>query len=406
MSRNIAAKDTIEELAGFYRKETIECMEFWREFCLDKEYGGYLTCLDRQGEVFGYDKSVWFQGRGLYIFSKYYNTFDKSSTWLEAAKTGFEFLTNHCFDSDGRMFFIVTADGKPVQKRRYFFSETFAVVGCAEYYKACGDTGALETARKVFDRIIYLYENPAAIPPKYNPDVVKTKSLAVPMILTATAQVLRESDPDNKVKYDDLIDSFIDDITESFLKPNRKALFETVGTDGGYINSPAGRTVNPGHSIEASWFLMREGMLRNDRTLIEKALNILNWSFELGWDKEFGGLLYFVDIDGKPAEKLEWDMKLWWPHCEALIAHLMAYIATGDNGYFEKFVLIHEYTFNHFRDREYGEWFGYLHRDGTVSNTLKGNLFKGPFHIPRALMLCHAMLNDLAKKNHDLIRET
>jgi N-acylglucosamine 2-epimerase len=387
----------LKNLLNAYRAETVDCLEFWVRFGIDKEFGGYLTCLDRQGEVFGYDKSVWFQGRGLYIFSKYYNDFDRSEKWLDAAKLGYGFLLNHCFDSDGRMFFIVARDGRPVQKRRYYFSETFAAVGCAEYYKATGDIHALDTAREVFDSIIYLYQNPQELPPKYNPDVVKTKSLAVPMILTTTAQTLREADPKNADKYRVYIDLFIKEITEDFLKPDRKALFETVGTDGAYIDSPAGRTVNPGHSIEASWFLMREGMIHNDKFLIEKALDILNWSFDIGWDKEYGGLLYFVDIDGKPSEKLEWDMKLWWPHSEALIAFLMAYTATKDEKYFQKFMLIHDYVFSHFRDREYGEWFGYLHSDGTVANTLKGNLFKGPFHIPRALMLCFTMLKELSE---------
>lgn len=386
----------IHAFRDLYLAETVDCLEFWLRYGLDNEFGGYLTCLDRQGEIFGNDKSVWFQGRGLYTFSKFYNEFDRSEKWLDAAKLGYEFLLNHCFDSDGRMFFIVTRDGRPVQKRRYYFSETFAVVGCSEYYKATGDINALKTAREVFDRIIYLYQNPEVLPPKYNPEVVKTKSLAVPMILTVTAQELRETDTKNKDMYNAYIDIFMNEITEDFLKPDRKALLETVGIDGKYLDSPAGRTVNPGHSIEASWFVMREGMFRNDNSLIQKALDILNWSFVIGWDKECGGLLYFIDIGGRPSEKLEWDMKLWWPHSEALIANLMAYMATEDESYFQKFQLVHDYFFSHFRDREYGEWFGYLHRDGTVSNTLKGNLFKGPFHIPRALMLCCSLLKKLS----------
>jgi len=297
--------EILKKFKRLYYDELGGCLEFWHRFGLDRKFGGYLTCLDRQGEVFGYDKSVWFQGRGLYTFSKYFNDFDKSEKWLNAARIGYDFLIKNCFDTDGRMFFIVTRDGKPVQKRRYFFSETFAIVGCAEYYKACGDVQALETAREVFDKLIYLYQNPDVLPPKYNPDVVKTKSLAVPMILTTTAQTLREADPANADKYNAYISSFINEITSSFLKPDRKALFETVGENDASQDTPAGRTINPGHSIEASWFLMKEAMVRNDQILLQKSLHILDWSFEIGWDREYGGLLYFVDIDGNPSEKLE-----------------------------------------------------------------------------------------------------
>ena len=391
-------KSYLNELKDLYFKEIIECLEFWAKNGIDSEYGGYLTCLDREGKVFGTDKSVWVQGRGLYTFSKAYNTVEKRPEWLKAAQSGYEFLKKYCYDSDKRMFFITTRDGRPVQKRRYYFSETFAVVGCAEYFKATGKKEALELARDTYNTIMYLYENPHVLPPKYNTEVVKAKALAVPMILTATTQVLRDADPDSTEKYDAYISRFIKDILDDFLKPDAKALLETVGPNGERLDSPAGRIINPGHSIEASWFLMSEGIMKRDRKIIDKSLDILKWSFDIGWDGKFGGLMYFMDIDGKPSEKLEWDMKLWWPHSEALIAYLMAFKATGDEFYFDRFRLFHDYTFNHFRDREFGEWYGYLHRDGSVSNYLKGNLFKGPFHIPRALILCYLMLKDMIGK--------
>ncbi len=386
----------MSEMKSFYLSETIDCLGFWLKNGVDREYGGFLSSLDRQGKVFGTDKSVWIQGRGTYIFSKAFNDIDKRPEWLEAARLGYEFLKSHCYDTDRRMFFIVTRDGRPVQKRRYYFSETFAVVGCAEYYKATGDKEALALARETFDNLLRLYENPQDLPSKYYTETVHSKSLAVPMILTVTTQVLRDADPGNAAKYNVLIDRFISEILNDFLKPEKKAMFEAVGINGELLDSPAGRTVNPGHSIEASWFMLSEGNRSKDRMLIEKTLDILNWSFDLGWDTDCGGgLLYFVDIEGRPSEKLEWDMKLWWPLSEALVGFLMAYKITGEESYLDQFLKVHDYTFSHFRDREYGEFYGYLHRDGSVANDLKGNLFKGPFHIPRALILCYLMLKEM-----------
>ncbi len=310
---------------------------------------------------------------------------------------GYSFLIKHGFDIDQRMFFTVTRDGRPLQKRRYLFSETFAIIACAEYYKASGNLDALRTAGEIFMRVYGIYKDPSCDPhktiPKINPGTRATKALALPMILLSTIQVLREVDKDPI--YNEFSMEILDAIFKDFVKPEEKALFETVGINGERLDTPQGRCINPGHSIETAWFLIHEGLYRNDKHLLNNAIKILDWSLELGWDKEYGGLLYFVDIEGKPAEQLEWDMKLWWPHTEALYALLLAYDITKDPKYEQWFYRIHEWSFSHFPDTEYGEWYGYLHRDGTVSTTLKGSMWKGPFHLPRALLLCTKLLEKM-----------
>jgi N-acylglucosamine 2-epimerase len=387
-------KIRINQLHEFYNNYLFEnCLPFWLQNSLDHEYGGYLTCLDREGKAYNTDKSVWFQGRGTWMFSRLYNTVAQKQEWLDAAKLGCDFLTKHCFDEDGRMFFTVTQDGRPLQKRRYMFSETFAVMACAEYSKASGDKSALDKALTIYDMIMDLYWNPAKLVPKINPQTRAARSLALPMILLNTTQTLREID--NNPRFDEITCELVETIFKNFYKSDEKALFETVGLNGERLDSPQGRCINPGHSIEAAWFIMHEGLHRNERAIIDKALEILDRSLELGWDKEYGGLLYFVDIEGKPAEQLEWDMKLWWPHTEALYALLLAHHITGDSKYEEWYEKIHEWSFSHFEDKTCGEWFGYLHRDGTVSNTLKGSMFKGPFHLPRALLFNLKLLEEM-----------
>ncbi len=139
------------------------------------------------------------------------------------------------------------------------------------------------------------------------------------------------------------------------------------------------------------------GTFIKDKDLLEKALNMLKWSLELGWDKEHGGVLYFVDVYNRPPEQLEHDVKLWWVHNECLIACLTALHLTGDPIFEEWYDKLHDYIFTHFPDKEYGEWYGYLHRDGTVSHTQKGSLWKGPYHLPRCLMLCEQILSAMEK---------
>jgi len=387
-------KIAADKLHRFYEVNLLEnCVPFWLKSCVDKEYGGILTCLDREGKVYNDDKSVWFQGRACWTFSKLYNTMGKKQEWLQAAKSAYDFLVKHCFDADGRMFFTVTRDGRPLQKRRYMFSETFAIIACAEYYKASGDAAALERAKNLYHMVLDLYHNPSKTVPKINPATRTVQSHALPMILLSTTQTLREVDP--RPEYEANIEEFVRTVLDNFFKPEEGALFETVGPKGERLNSPQGRCINPGHSIETSWFLMHEAQYRNDNDLLKTALSILDCSLNIGWDKEYGGIKSFVDIEGKPAEQLEWDMKLWWPHTEALYATLLAHHLTKNDQYMKWYYQIHNYAFEHFPDKEHGEWFGYLHYDGTVSNTLKGSMWKGPFHLPRALLLCTKLLENM-----------
>lgn len=376
------SKEYFNDLLKFYEKELEETLNFWYDHGYDKENGGFFTCLERNGDVYDTDKAVWAQGRGLWVFSKAYNFIKKDERYIKVAKHAYQFIKDNCYDEDKRMYFTVTNDGQPIQKRRYWFSESFAVVGSAELYRATNNIEYLNTARETFDTLLKVKNGEIKTPAKFNPKTVNCIALASPMILLITSQILREIDVEKKEYYNRIIDESIKELLLHY-HPEIKAVLENVNIDGSVVKGSRGRLVNPGHSIEASWFLMNEAKYRNDDELMKIALNILEWSFELGWDNKYGGLLYFVDVENKPVQALEWDMKLWWPHNEMLIAFLMAYRYTNDEKYLEKYKLVHEYSFKHFKDEKYGEWYGYLRRDGEVSTDLKGNIFKGPFHIPR-----------------------
>jgi len=377
-----------------YRSTLLDdVVPFWIKHAVDEEYGGFLTFLDRDGSIYGTDKPVWLQGRIAWLFAKLYNDVEKKPEWLALSKHALDFLSSYCFDSDGRMFFVVTRDGRPLRKRRYLFSECFAAMAYAEYAKACGDETARRRAAEIFDLILHYLNTPGLLEPKENQDTRPTRSHAITMILLAVAQIIQQVD--NRPIYDETINRSISDIFNLFCKPDMHALLETVGVNGEFIDTPEGRTVNPGHAIETAWFIMEEGRRRKDENLALKAVEILDWSIEIGWDEEFGGIRYYADVLDKPCVQYEWDMKLWWPHTEALYATLLAYHLTGDNRWADWHEKIHEYTFLHFPDSEYGEWFGYLHRDGTVSHRLKGNLWKGPYHISRAMLLCWKLLENM-----------
>lgn len=357
---------------------TENVLPFWINNAIDEQFGGIFTCLDEKGNIYGEEKSVWFQGRALYIFSYAYNNVSQNPEYLKAAKKIYDFLPL-CSDDSGRMFFTVTRDGREIQKRRYYFSETFAAIGCCEYWLASGDEKAKELAEKYFDIAYSIYKDPSLTTPKFNSETSKYHSLSPCMIMLSTAQVLRKI---NAEKYGRISKEMVPEI---LLHLTEKGLLENVSPEGEFVDTPVGRTVNPGHSLEAAWFLMAQGEIEGDNSLIESAKKIIDISMKLGLKD--GGIIAFCDCNGKPANALEWDMKLWWPQCEAMIANRMCYSLTGEEKYLKWYNELKEYTFSHFADNQNGEWYGYLHYDGTVANKLKGNIFKGPFHLPRMLMV-------------------
>ena len=377
-------------------KENI--IPFWLKNGLDKKNGGYWTALDRKGNIIERDKSVWFQGRFSWVLSTLYTDFEKKEEYLEAAKSGIDFLEKYCFDEDGdnRMFFRVTEEGKCVIKRlRYYFSETFCIIAMASYGRASRDKSYIIKAKELLERIDKIQK---LLIPKFDINQRATISFGPPMIMLATVQELRKADKENREYYNKYIDNLLSQV-KIFLYEEKKAILEQCNPDGTLQDHFEGRQLNPGHAIESSWFILREAIERdNDKNLIELGLKIFDWMWEWGWDKEYGGIIQFMDVLNKPKSDYWHDMKFWWPQTEAAIATLYAYYFTKDKKYLEKHFMVKEYT-NKFIDKEFGEWFGYLHRDGSLSTDLKGNMYKGPFHIPRMYMKCVEMIDFIGKIN-------
>lgn len=393
MSAEIYAKYWAEN----YKQDlTQNIMPFWLKNGLDKEFGGIYTCLTRNGHLMDTTKSVWFQGRFAFICAFAYNNVEKRPEWLEAAKATLDFIEEHCFDTDGRMFFEVAADGIPLRKRRYVFSESFAAIAMAEYALATGDAEYARKALDLFKRMRHFLRTPGILEPKYLP-AVQAQGHSITMIMVNVASCIKKviSDPE----LDAQIEESVYALKNYFMHPEFKALLETVGSKGEFIDTINGRTINPGHCIETAWFLfdVAAGMGGN-KELVDMALTIFDWSWDWGWDNQYGGIINFRDCKNLPCQDYSQDMKFWWPQTEAIIASLYAYKLTRDEKYLKRHKVISDWTYAHFPDAEFGEWYGYLHRDGTVAQTAKGNIFKGPFHIPRMMvkgyMLCNEILSE------------
>ncbi len=370
--------------ADMYKNELIHnILPFWLNNSRDHVNGGYFTSLTREGKVFDTDKFMWLQGREVWCFSYMYANLQQNEEWLEMAKQGAEFMEKYGKDADGNWYFSLTAEGKPLVQPYNIFSDCFATMAFAALDKALPNDAYKKIAVDTFENIIKRQHNWKGQYSKAYPGTRQLKNFSLPMILCNLSLELEHIIGTEQVN--SFIPTVIHEVMNVFYEPNSGLILENVALDGSFSDTYEGRLINPGHTIEAMWFVMDLAKRDNNTALIHKAAAIMLNALEFGWDKEYGGIFYFLDIKGHPVQQLEWDQKLWWVHVEALVALAKAYTLTGEEIYAQWFTKVHEYTWSHFRDLEYGEWFGYLNRRGEVSLSLKGGKWKGCFHIPRSL---------------------
>lgn len=371
-------------LAEHYKNELLNnIIPFWLKYSLDKEYGGYFTCLDKEGKVFDTDKFVWLQARQVWMLAFLYNNVIPDEIWLETSLSGAGFLEKYGRDKYGNWYFSLTKDGKPLVKPYNIFSDCFSAMAFAELSKATNNDRFAKIATDTFENILKRKDNPKGL---YNKSVIESRNLrnfAFPMILSNLILVMEEFLGKEYVY--DFVQLCIKDIFENFYDPDSGFIRENINADGTFSDTFEGRLINPGHGIEAMWFAMDIAEKYNDSQLAEKAAEITIEILEKAWDKEFGGIFYFMDIKGKPLQQLEWDQKLWWVHIETLISLIKGYYHTQNPKFLKWFLRVNDYTWAHFPDKEYGEWWGYLNRRGEVLIPLKGGKWKGCYHIPRGL---------------------
>ena len=382
--------------ANLYKKALIQnVLPFWQTHSIDTECGGYFTCLARDGSVYDTDKFIWLQNRQVWMFSMLCNQlettdFAQRQEWLSVAKGGADFLAKHGRDAEGNWYFSLNRAGQPLVQPYNIFSDCFAAMAFSQYALASAHEADRETAKEIalqaYNNVLRRQENPKGKYNKAYPGTRPLKALAVPMILANLSlemDWLLEGD-----QLDAVLAQTVSEVMGDFLDPERMLMYEHIAPNGRYVDCYEGRLINPGHGIEAMWFVMAIAQRQNNTALIEQATNVILSILNYAWDKQYGGLYYFLDSQGHPPQQLEWDQKLWWVHLETLVALVMAYRLTGRAECWKWYEKVHEYAWSHFSDEENGEWFGYLNRRGEVLLPLKGGKWKGCFHVPRAMYLC------------------
>jgi N-acylglucosamine 2-epimerase len=390
-------QEKIEQLAGLYRNElTDSILPFWMKNSPDRRFGGYYTCLTREGKVFDTDKFIWLQGREVWCFSFMYANLEARPEWKEMAILGADFLEKYGRDAEGNWYFSLTEDGRPLVQPYNIFSDCFACMAFAALYRIVPEERYRKIALDTFENILSRQSDWKGIYNKSYPGTRPLRNFSLPMILCNLA--LEMEGILGKERVDGMIPAVVHEVMGIFLQPESGLVLENVAPDGSFVDSFEGRLLNPGHTLEAMWFIMDLGKRIGDEALIGSARDVMLRTLDKGWDQEYGGIFYFLDVKGYPPQQLEWDQKLWWVHVEALVAMAKAWKFTGDERCAEWFRILHDYTWSHFRDPEHPEWFGYLNRRGEVLLPLKGGKWKGCFHVPRSLYQVWKTLESIPSK--------
>lgn len=386
-----------KKLAKLYKDTLLDnILPFWEQNSIDWEQGGYFTCLDRSGKVYDTDKFIWLQNRQVWTFSMLYNRVEQRSEWLKIAGHGASFLAEHGRDPQGNWYFALDRSGQPLVQPYNIFSDCFAAMAFSQYALADGESWAKDVALQAYQNVLRRKDDPKGQYNKIYPGTRSLKSLAVPMILANLTLEMSWLLPSEEL--DRVLDLTVREVMTDFLDPERGLMYENVAPDGSHVDCFEGRSINPGHGIEAMWFIMEIANRRQDLATINQAVDVVLNILNFAWDDRYGGIYYFMDADGHPPQQLEWDQKLWWVHVEALVALAMGYRLTGREECWTWYQRVHEYTWTHFADAEHGEWFGYLNRQGEVLLDLKGGKWKGCFHVPRALLMCWQQFEALGQR--------
>ena len=389
-------KRDFSALAEQYKQALLQdVIPFWEQHSIDPQ-GGYFTCLDRTGQVYDTDKFIWLQNRQVWMFSTFHQQIAPRDPWLNIAKHGAEFLAEHGRDREGNWYFALDRAGQPLVQPYNIFSDCFAAMAFSKYALASGEAGAKEVAMQAYHNVLRRKDNPKGQYTKAYPGTRPLKSLAVPMILANLTLEMAWLLPQTTLEQ--VLAATVQEVMTDFYDGDRGLMFEHVAPDGSHVDCFEGRLINPGHGIEAMWFIMEIANRRSDTKMIHQAIDVVINILNFAWDQKYDGLYYFMDSAGHPPQQLEWDQKLWWVHLETLVALAMGYRLTQREDCWEWFQKLHDYTWSHFADPDYGEWFGYLDRRGEVLLNLKGGKWKGCFHVPRALLLCWQQFEELSFK--------
>ena len=383
----------------YYHTLVDEVIPYWLKYAID-ESGAINNCLNEDGTIISKERYIWSQGRALWTFSALYNRIEKKKEYLDVANGLFNYLLNTGRDETGKWLYRFDEHGNVLDKDISIYVDGFVLIGMAEYYKATGDERAKQIAIETYENTLWRINHPGSyeVAPYVIKDGIKTHG--VYMIFSYFYYQLGKA-----IGREDICDSGYKlalEVINDFYVKEKDAILEFVTVDGKFTDTPEGRACVPGHAIECMWFLISIFEDRNEKGNIDLCSKIIRRHIELAFDKEKGGLILALDIDGKsPCFWGKPTYKPWWVQAETLVATVYAYKHTGDEWFMDIHKQIKEFAFTHYPNG-YGEWYNWLDNDGNVGETAALPV-KDPFHLPRALMMLTDILENITFDNETTV---
>jgi len=378
---------TLDELRVFLEARLRnDIVPFWLKHAIDRERGGIFSCIRDDGTIVSRDKYIWSQARGLWTFSALYNRIEPREEWLDVAHGLFRFLKQFGRDENGCWVFTTDEFGKVIQGEDSIVTDAFAIMGLTEYATATGNDEAKRIAQETYGSVCERLARPGTYKTAPYPTPPGMKAHRERMQFSLAFYFL------GKVLGDEVIREhgmrLGREVLDHFVRWDRQVLLEYLDMDSQPQDSPAGRCMVPGHGIESCYFQILIFSDAGQLDQVQRACEPIRWCLEKGWDAKHGGLFLGIDVEGRqPAYWRHADLKLWWPHAEALAACLLAYEQCRESWCLDWYWKVHEWSFRHFPDREHGEWTQRLDRQGNKVDTLVALPVKDPFHLPRALIV-------------------
>ncbi len=282
---------SLTELKQKYRNELFgRLIPFWDKNGIDHEHGGFMCALDHDGARVNTDKFLWFQGRGIWVYTYLYTHFGRDSCYLEVARKTKNFALKYFRNESGEWAQLVSREGKILQPpKRDASGALYMAEGLHAYAQATGDDEAwriaIETIRRQFRETVQSPGDDSA-------DKTFRQGFWFLNLLNAT-QILRHTRHPEIIE---IADRSIEAIIKHHYNPDTGLNNEVLNRDL-RISQPESTKTIIGHSIEALWMVMEEAVRRGDQQLINTCEKRLRRHLEVGWDRVYGGLIHAINVN-------------------------------------------------------------------------------------------------------------
>ncbi|GMW00707.1 MAG: hypothetical protein AMXMBFR84_18440 [Candidatus Hydrogenedentota bacterium] len=396
-----------------------ELLPFWLTHGVDKEYGGYLTYLDKDGNPTGETlKTHLCQTRMIYTYSSVHRAGFGSGEFLENARQGVNFMIEHFWDDDhGGWFWTAQQDGTPVNQSKLTYGQSFAIYALSEFQMASGDYRGLEWAVKTYETIEALASDnnyggfyeflerdwQLKRPGKYGGD---RKSFDVHMHLMEAFTNLYEATGKEiyKRRTVEIISLIFNRILHPHSRlgvaqfmldwtPTRQILFNDVWGSDRDAGEDQGRPLDNtsfGHNVEFGWLLLHAiRILELDVEEYKPVLKkIFDHAAQYGVDYKNGGIF----CEGSHGGEVTETNKEFWQQAECLVGFLDAYLLFGDEKYLDAYEAVHRFTMDHVINHKVGEWYPLFDKDNNRLWDYMAHAWKINYHTVRSMVQSEARL--------------